>query len=759
MRRAKGITYWHFLAIVVQCFIFIGITSTIGFAQQEKQVFITLDVSGSMGDDKYVLANYTAQLISVLVDSGDEVYMIINGTPKRISGSNGVNEKLLITFGETSSKWPRSSNTSTQIGDIEAFNKFYKDDSEFDQWLFIIGDGIWATQNYNEIRSNFEEIVTKGNLRVCYLQTGHELTENNDFTDYLQKLKVITIRKSDTNPESIIENTNEFTSMILGLSSISINIRRTNSKCVVIKPVIPVSRFLVLYQDQVSEINLPDLENVSNGQNRATIIKKGSPSTAKTGGVKQSILSGNVWETKFKTVVAPGNEVTFCFNREIDLNKLKIFPVVSVQLSSSGIIVEKGSIKDFDEHVKGICKDNNYAEIEVNMDGFDGDSIPASINSTIKVEAISNNKTYNADYKNGKYIIKIPFSGDTTFYFIKSELPGYFSRTSKIYKIVPTDDCEEIIEPEEGADTGIKEIQLGSVNFNSEVRSACRTVTIIDSLSHMVLDPNIFDIQVIPDHKLLFKSLDIRFTKQNEIEICFVLRGPCIDCFLPDTLTFNIITSPKPGLQPNGVVYKSKNYFLKIAVEKEQGFKRCKCVLILILIALLLFIYLHFLGKKKRFKRGSKIIQHYSSFNLNPPAHQISLRKKGFSAWLNRWFNPFVDEKRAISITRVVSKTIVFYATASPNFIEFLKSAFDPQTMSYAEFDPDDRKKRIRFANSDIITVHKNRANSEKIEVSYDKRHGITNDVPAFRVFISVLKVILIAFLMFTSYLLISKNF
>lgn len=42
-------------------------------AQKPKRVYITLDVSSSMSGNKYVMANYTAQLLSVFCDPQDYV--------------------------------------------------------------------------------------------------------------------------------------------------------------------------------------------------------------------------------------------------------------------------------------------------------------------------------------------------------------------------------------------------------------------------------------------------------------------------------------------------------------------------------------------------------------------------------------------------------------------------------------------------------------------------------------------------------------
>ena len=57
-------------------------------AQQPKNVYITLDVSGSMYGNKYALANYTTQMIVTLCDDDDEVHMIVFGEEENLSKKN-----------------------------------------------------------------------------------------------------------------------------------------------------------------------------------------------------------------------------------------------------------------------------------------------------------------------------------------------------------------------------------------------------------------------------------------------------------------------------------------------------------------------------------------------------------------------------------------------------------------------------------------------------------------------------------------------
>ena len=72
MKRLKSIVLLLMLATILS-------------AQQAKQVYITLDVSGSMTGNKYALANYTTQMIVTLCDDDDDIYMIVYGVEECLS--------------------------------------------------------------------------------------------------------------------------------------------------------------------------------------------------------------------------------------------------------------------------------------------------------------------------------------------------------------------------------------------------------------------------------------------------------------------------------------------------------------------------------------------------------------------------------------------------------------------------------------------------------------------------------------------------
>ena len=74
-------------------------------ASQAKRVYITLDVSGSMTGNKYVLANYTTQMITTLCEEDDDVYMIINGGDLCLSRSSYPLKPIQKPMSEVCAGW------------------------------------------------------------------------------------------------------------------------------------------------------------------------------------------------------------------------------------------------------------------------------------------------------------------------------------------------------------------------------------------------------------------------------------------------------------------------------------------------------------------------------------------------------------------------------------------------------------------------------------------------------------------------------
>ena len=242
------------------------ISLTVG-AQQPKQVFVTLDVSGSMAGNKYVLANYTTQMIVTLCDEDDDVHMIVYGQDKKLSDEKeplSVIQRPMrqLNFGKPTSNM-------SQFDDIIGFNRTYKPSTTKQNWLFIIGDGYWETKDEKYVKdaAQFTECVKGGSLQVCYLQTCDKLSEHSDFTEFAERLGVVDIRRSSTNPKTIQEGCNYFARKILGFSNTPLDMEKDGSKGIKLECELPIKEFIVVYQDEVMPERLPVIaEAVSDGR-------------------------------------------------------------------------------------------------------------------------------------------------------------------------------------------------------------------------------------------------------------------------------------------------------------------------------------------------------------------------------------------------------------------------------------------------------------------------------------------------------------
>ena len=96
--------------------------------------------------------------------------------------------------------------------------------------------------------------------------------------------------------------------------------------------------------------------------------------------------------------------------------------------------------------------------------------------------------------------------------------------------------------------------------------------------------------------------------------------------------------------------------------------------------------------KKARMKTSYCIEDSFSEIEKNGRP----LRKPGLGAWINRWFNPFTDERNTISFTRPKTSPITFVASNSKNRILMTEDSFNDKTMIVPNYVPKvkDKKKK-----------------------------------------------------------------
>ena len=109
------------------------------------------------------------------------------------------------------------------------------------------------------------------------------------------------------------------------------------------------------------------------------------------------------------------------------------------------------------------------------------------------------------------------------------------------------------------------------------------------------------------------------------------------------------------------------------------------------LVALLaFFFYLRALLKKNRFHKNARLKNSYV-VDGNPKETQKNgrpLREDGFGPWLNRWFNPFVDEKNTVKFARPKTPAMTFTASESKNKILLSEASFDSKKMTIPGYTP-----------------------------------------------------------------------
>lgn len=708
----------------------------------QKKIYITLDVSGSMTGDKYSLANYTAQMISVLCDN-DEVTMIICEA-KKISGKNAY-KKLHRSINAI------SQNCSSQISDIETFNKLFDPNSKMEQWLFIIGDGIWGTEGYKDLTNDFKVIVNSGKINICYLQTGTVLNENNDFTVFLQSLKIIDILKSSTDPETIIESCNKIASKILGISTTSLQVKKDSRQCAKVESLLPTKQFIAIYQDEAEVEFLPVLSSVKYGEKVIGVNLKGSPSTEPLlDGDANKLLSSHIWEVNAKDTIPANTPLLFCFDKGIDIKKLKIFPVFeNLKLNIDGLGLQSGFVKEINETTNSVCKDEETATVTVSLSDDNGQALPEKILEMTNVTVYSNNNSYKATLKNGVFECDIPLTADTVMFYSQCECPGYFIRTSPINTIIRELECN----PEDLPVETLPNQYMGDMRFNDFMRGNCIEGFIYDSLTLEVLDPLKFDITVEHNYKFLFKSTKVNIDG-NKLSLCVEPRGKWCDCYFPDTLEMNIKIVPKPTADFDGKIYSIRIIPIKVRIIKENSWwTRCKWVVFAIIIIGLFILYLNKLLKKPRFKKGAILETQFKTPSLSRTIiGSIILRKAGFVAWVNRWFNPFVSESLTFHFDKP-NKTFRFIADPGTYRIRIPKEQYDENKMYCSSFEKDDKKKFFTLSDSESIQL-KNVRNIQGADynIVYVRNPG-ANDIALFKAFLGIVIFglsVLVCFLIFS---------
>ena len=734
-------------------------------AQQSKQVYITLDVSGSMYGDKYVLANYTTQMIVSLCNEADDIHMIIYGQEKNLSKESNplaVIQKPLnkLDFGKPSSR-------TSQFDDIVGFNQVYKPSKDKEDWLFIIGDGEWflhtGSHRYDDDLVKFQDIVKSGNLNVCYLQTGTSLSEQNEFTTYADGLGLVDIRKSSTDPKTIQAGCDYFAKKILGFSDTTFDIQKDGSKAIKIQAELPIKEFLLVYQDEVNPDQLPNMLTARVNGNLLNIQHKGTPTTRPVrDSSNNKKLSGHVWRIQANGVIPANAEIEIAFDKDVNTSKFNIYPVVDeIDFGTYGLTPVGVNLKQLNDNTFSICRDERTALVYVELSESSRNSIPEQLLKKTKVVVKANNKDYNAKFNDGRFEAEIELLQDTTQYYAAVDCPGYFSRVTPIKTIVKGD-CEPVTPPTP-PEPPIKELKitdLGTMSFQ-QLKDNPLKVTIVDAETLETLNPNNFDLTLEIDDGYLYDDPKLSI-QGNTIVIDVHPKGDWCECLFPTELDIKVTSIPKEGaFSTSDPQYVKTVHTAHLKVMKENPwFSRCFWVIMSIAGLLLFIIYLWLLMKKKRFKKNAMMTPKYYSYfgDLIDDQGGKKLRKEGFGPWFMRWLVP-VDERITLSFDSPSVTGLTLIASESNDVVNILKSSCDFETMDVADYDPEtdtSKSKTIMLGDMGIISVTASNGTQEG-ELTFSS--GSEKDGAGYRIFIGLLMalsfiaILILAGLMINSFL------
>ena len=229
-------------------------------------------------------------------------------------------------------------------------------------------------------------------------------------------------------------------------------------------------------------------------------------------------------------------------------------------------------------------------------------------------------------------------------------------------------------------------INMGNISV-SAIKHGDNINGLLNDSRGLLLDPERFNITAESDYDYLFDGINVTINRDS-IAISFIPRNEWCYCFVPESIKTNVILVPKfdEGDGTGRIVIPTV-----VSISKENTWiSRCLWVLILMGFLFLLLLYCIALMKKNRFHKKARM---KTSYCIEDNYREIEkngrpLRKPGFSAWINRWFNPFIDERNTIVFSRPKTSPITFVASKSKNRVLMTESSFDEKTMTVPNYMP-----------------------------------------------------------------------
>ena len=656
-------------------------------AQKPKRIYITLDVSSSMKGNKYIMANYAAQSISVFSDPNDRVYLYYLGVQHDISGANGYKQ---IQKPYDSHK---GQNTYHEISDLTQFVKDYRADARYQDWLFIIGDGQWdyvgAKREYEQTVPKLKQTIGEGNLQVCYLQTGNTLEERYAFTTFLESMNspMVDIKTSDTTAASVLGHCVYFANRILGFSNTNVELHQADGQCVTFRSEFPLERCLLVYQSSQSVANETKMvEAVCNGTNLSVKVK-GNPTTKPLVAAGKPVVNGMVWEVTSPETMPANDTVAVCFNQDVEVQNLKLYPYVDVAIGMRPWSVAMDTLVEAAVNRYFLCDKENKVLVKVSATDKNGRKFPPQMMQRMKVKIAVAGREVEAAYSSSdttfQAVLEMP--DDTLSYFTQVECPGYFSRISPYQRALKS---AEACPPERVPLMTLPVQRFEATDFSSMKEGRSFGGPVDDPLFNALADKDAFDETSLSGHdSWMLEKAELGFV-DGHITLVQQPKSKLCECAFPDTLCYEVTLRSRRGILYEGKRYEGFVVPVRVPVEKRSWLNRCWMYLAASFGLLLFFLYILALKRKRRFGKSSGIKSiYYDRYGDEvDDNYQLLLRKEGLGAWLARWFWPGT-EKNTLSFVEPESTMMSFVAGDSINMVRIPRGSIDPSLVSVDGYD------------------------------------------------------------------------
>lgn len=210
---------------------------------------------------------------------------------------------------------------------------------------------------------------------------------------------------------------------------------------------------------------------------------------------------------------------------------------------------------------------------------------------------------------------------------------------------------------------------------------------------YLPIDTSKYDITAETDYDYLFDEVSVD-ANDSALTLKLKLYGPWCNCFFPDRIPARVILTPK--VREENELKRIVVPIIVPVIKRTPWLLRCYWVLIVQMALLLLLLYLRALLRKNRFHKSARLRNSYYKEDDPKEVHKIgkALRQPGFGPWLNRWLNPFTDERMSTRFVRPKTGTMTFIASPSKNRILMTPSSFDAQRMIVPNYNPRPKDKK-----------------------------------------------------------------